>query len=171
MERTDPDTTADELTMLSQYLDYQRATLVQKASGLDQRQLGTRLEPSTLTLAGLLKHAALVEDGWFGEMLLGLEEREPGASIDWDADPDWEFRTAPDENPGYLYDLYTQACERSRAAVAQVGDPDALAVRPRRRTGEPINLRWIMLHMIEETARHDGHADLLRESIDGTTGD
>ena len=171
MERTDPEQSADELTMLSQFVDYHRATLMQKASGLDRDQLGTRLEPSSLTLAGLLKHAALVEDSWFGERLLGLEPREPWASVPWDDDPDWEFRTALDDEPDELLALYADACERSRAAVAQVGDLDAQSVGVSRQTGEPFSMRWILLHMLEETARHNGHADLLRENIDGVTGE
>jgi uncharacterized damage-inducible protein DinB len=170
MERTDPDTTGDELTLLSQFLDYHRATLVQKAGGLDREQLGTRLGPSTLTLAGLVKHMALVEDGWFGRVLLGREYSEPWDSVDWDADPDWEFRTAVDDGPEDLLRLYADACERSRAATAEIGDLDRVAARPSRR-GEPFSLRWIMLHMIEETARHNGHADLIRENIDGATGE
>jgi len=170
MERTDPDITGDELTLLSQFLDYHRATLVQKFSGLDRQQLGTRLGPSTLTLAGLVKHMALVEDSWFGKVLLGREEAEPWAGVDWDVDPDWEFRTAVDDEPADLLALYADAYARSRAAVAEVGDLDHLAVKPSR-SGELFNLRWIMLHMIEETARHNGHADLLRENIDGATGE
>jgi len=170
MERTDPDITGDELTLLSQFLDYHRATLVQKFSGLDRRQLGTRLGPSALTLAGLVKHMALVEDSWFGKVLLGREEAEPWAGVDWDVDPDWEFRTAVDDEPADLLALYADACARSRAAVAEVGDLDHLAAKPSR-SGELFNLRWIMLHMIEETARHNGHADLLRENIDGATGE
>jgi uncharacterized damage-inducible protein DinB len=170
MDRADPDPTGDELTLLCQFLDYHRATLVWKAGGLDRQQLATRLGPSTLSLAGLLKHMALVEDSWFERVLLGREEREPWASVDWDADPDWEFRTAADDEPDDLLALYADACERSRAAVAEVGDLDSLAATPSSRRG-PINLRWIMLHMIEETARHNGHADLLRENIDGVTGE
>ena len=170
MERTDPDTTGDELTLLSQFLDYHRATLVQKVSGLDRRQLGTRLEPSTLTLAGLVKHMALVEDSWFGSVLLGSQDGEPWASVDWEADPDWEFHTAVDDEPEDLLGLYADACDRSRAAVAEAGDLDRVATKPSR-GGESFNLRWIMLHMIEETARHNGHADLLRENIDGVTGE
>ena len=170
MERTDPDTTGDELTLLSQFLDYHRATLVQKVSGLDRQQLGTRLGPSTLTLAGLVKHMTLNEDSWFGKVLLGREEGEPWASVDWDADPDWEFNTAVDDAPEDLVRLYADACARSRAAIAEVGDLDRVAAKPSRR-GDPFTLRWIMLHMIEETARHNGHADLLRENIDGVTGE
>jgi uncharacterized damage-inducible protein DinB len=170
VDRTDPDTTGDELTLLSQFLDYHRATLVRKASGLDGQQLGTRLGASELTLAGLVKHMALVEDSWFGTVLLGREEGEPWASVDWDADPDWEFHTAVDDDPDDLLALYAAACERSRAAIAEVGDLERVAAKPSR-SGESFNLRWIMLHMIEETSRHNGHADLLRENIDGATGE
>jgi uncharacterized damage-inducible protein DinB len=171
MERTDPDPGGDELTLLCQFLDYHRDTLVMKASGLDKQQLATRSGRSTLTLAGLVKHMALVESSWFHEVLLGRETPEPWNGVDWDADPDWEFHTAVDDEPEELLRLYATACERSRAAVAEVGDLDALSAKPSRRTGERFNLRWIMLHMIEETARHNGHADLLRENIDGVTGE
>jgi hypothetical protein len=103
-------------------------------------------------------------------VLLGREYSEPWDSVDWDADPDWEFRTAADDEPLDLLRLYADACERSRAATAEVGDLDQVAARPSR-SGEPFNLRWIILHMIEETARHNGHADLIRENVDGATGE
>jgi uncharacterized damage-inducible protein DinB len=170
MERTDPEFVAGELAMLGQYLDYHRATLVAKASGLDGEGWRGRVGASELTLGGLVKHLALVEDHWFGEMLLGREMPEPWASAPWDDDRDWEFHTAPDEDADYVLGLYAEACARSRAAVALVGDPDARAAG-RSRDGSEISLRWIMLHMLEETARHNGHADLLRESIDGVTGE
>jgi hypothetical protein len=170
MERTDPEFVAGELAMLGQYLDYHRATLVAKASGLDGEGWRGRVGASELTLGGLVKHLALVEDHWFGEVLLGREMPEPWASAPWDDDRDWEFHTAPDEDADYVLGLYAEACARSRAAVALVGDPDALAAG-RSRDGSEISLRWIMLHMLEETARHNGHADLLRESIDGVTGE
>jgi hypothetical protein len=170
MDRRDPETDGGELAQLTQFLDYHRATLVMKTSGLTQAQLATRLPPSTLTLAGLVKHMALVEDNWFQKVLLGREEPEPWASAPFDDDRDWELHSAVDDEPSDLLDLYAAACERSRAAVAEVGDLEAGAVRPGRR-GERFNLRWILLHMIEETARHNGHADLLRESVDGATGE
>jgi hypothetical protein len=91
--------------------------------------------------------------------------------VPWDDDPDWEFRTALDDEPDELLALYADACERSRAAVAQVGDLDAQSVGASRQTGETFSMRWILLHMLEETARHNGHADLLRENIDGVTGE
>ncbi|MBN2624909.1 MAG: DinB family protein [Acidimicrobiales bacterium] len=170
MERTDPDLAGDDLTLLTQFLDYHRATLVQKVGGLTRAQMATRLPTSELTLAGLVKHLALVEDSWFTGRLRGLADPEPWASAPWDDDPDWEFHSAVDDEPADLIALYEQACDRSRAAVATVGDLDALSAR-RSRRGEPFTMRWILLHMIEETARHNGHADLLREAVDGATGE
>jgi uncharacterized damage-inducible protein DinB len=170
MELFEPDDVGDEWTLLTQFLDHHRSILVRKAEGLDQAQMATRLAPSELTLAGLVKHMALVEDSWFQRRLLGEALGEPWASVDWKADPDWDFHSAVDDDPAELLALYQAACERSRAAVAAVGDLDAMTRRPNRR-GEHFNLRWLLLHMIEETARHNGHADLLRESIDGATGD
>ena len=170
MERREPQLIADEPTLLAEFLDYYRATIVLKVQGLTREQLARRIEPSTLTLAGLVKHLALVEESWFRERLLGEELGEPWADVDWDATPDWDFDTAVDDEPEYLVALYETACERSRAAVRQVGDLDAVMITPNRR-GERMTLRWILLHMIEETARHAGHADLLREAVDGTTGD
>jgi hypothetical protein len=170
MDRTDPDVAGDELTQITQYLDYHRDTLVMKVEGLSKDQLGARLPPSELTLAGLVKHMALVEDGWFQEVLLGRSLPEPWASAPFDDDPDWDFHSAVDDDPKELLDLYAAACARSRAAVAEIGDPDAPSLGEHRRLGHP-NMRWILLHMIEETARHNGHADFLRESIDGVTGE
>jgi uncharacterized damage-inducible protein DinB len=170
VERTDPDDSVDELTMLGQYLDYHRATLVAKASGLDDAGWLATVGASELTLAGLVKHVALVEDIWFQETMAGEEPREPWASAPWDDDHDWEFHTAPDDDPAAVLALYAESCERSRATVARLGDPEARAARETRRGRRP-TLRWVMLHMLEETARHNGHADLIRESVDGSTGE
>jgi uncharacterized damage-inducible protein DinB len=171
MVRRDPDAAGDERTQLTQFLDYHRETLLMKVDGLDREQMNTTTAASSLTLAALLKHLAVVEDGWFRVALLG-EARAPWwRHVDEDADPDWDFRTAADDDPSDLIALYEQACARSREAVASVASLDDLAVETSRRTGERFNLRWILLHMIEETARHNGHADLLREAIDGVTGE
>jgi hypothetical protein len=170
VERTDPDDSADELTMLSQYLDYHRATLVNKSSGVDGAGWRATVGASDLTLAGLVMHMAMVEDLWLQQTMAGEEPREPWASAPWDEDRDWEFHTAPDEDPAEVLALYTDACERSRATVARLRDPEARAARATGRGGRP-TLRWVMLHMLEETARHNGHADLIRESVDGSTGE
>jgi uncharacterized damage-inducible protein DinB len=175
MERTDPDYSADDLTMLTQYLDYHRATLAAKIAGLDRAAMGKRLPPSELTLAGLVKHLALVEDSWFSVRLAGRPAAGWYADVVWDDDEDWEFHTAPDDDPDELRALYADACARSRAVVAEVAADrglDAESVETSRRLpGQHFTLRWILLHMIEETARHNGHADLLRENVDGQTGE
>jgi uncharacterized damage-inducible protein DinB len=169
MELMEPELVGDERTLLTQFLDYQRSVMMRKADGLTTEQLARRLEPSEMTLGGLIKHLALVEDNWFQSRLLGRDEPEPWASVDWDADPDWEFHSAKDDEPAELMRLYQVACERSRKAVSDT-DLDTVTLKPNRR-GEHFSLRWVLIHMIEETARHAGHADLLRESIDGVTGD
>ena len=165
----EPPTTGDELATVRGMLDYYRTVLLRKASGLTQAQLAQSLPPSTLTIGGLLKHMALVEDHWFELTWLGNPEREPWASVDWTATPDWDFQSAADDTPEQLAALFEAAVARSRAAIAGVTDLDALARGPNRRG--PINLRWILVHMVEEYARHCGHADLIRESIDGATDD
>ena len=173
-DRTDPPIAAGEVESLLAYLDYHRDTLRGKTEGMTQAQQATRLEPSTLTLGGLLKHMALVEDNWFSVVLLGNEDAEPWRGLDWDADPDWEFRTAADDSPDELRQLLDEAIAAADANIRRVldaGGPDALSVRESRREEGRFSLRWILLHMIEEYARHNGHADLIRESIDGATGE
>jgi hypothetical protein len=170
--RLDPPVQADERAALSAFLDFHRATLLWKVEGLSQEQLATPAVPtSDLTLAGLLKHLALVEDSWFQEVFLGRELPEPWASAPWAEDRDWEFHTAPTDDPADLVELYRSAADRSRHVVATADSLDVLSVRPDKREEKPFSLRWILLHMIEETARHCGHADLLREAIDGQTGE
>ena len=165
---------ADERTMLSAFLDYHRATLAWKASGLTQAELSQTIPSSSLTIGGLVKHMALVEDSWFIEDFLGQPMPEPWASVDWEADRDWELHTAADDTPEELLALYAESCARSRAIVAAAESLDQRAVATARHgpeQGQPFTLRWILLHMIEETARHNGHVDLIRESIDGLTGE
>ena len=139
--------------MLGQYLDYQRETMLSKTDGLTQEQLALKHAPSELTLAGLLYHLALVEEDWMEVRFSGLPDREPWVDVDWDADPDWEFRTACQLKPDDLRRRYRQACERSREAAAEAVGLDQLSVRPLR-NGERFSLRWVLLHLIEETARH-----------------
>jgi uncharacterized damage-inducible protein DinB len=168
--RTDPPATGTEFDQLTSYLDLQRATMLWKCEGLDAEQLAQTHPPSTLTLGGLLNHLALVEDSWFRVRFAGLPGDDVWAGIDWDADPDHEFRTAADVEPDELRRRYEQACARSREVVARAESLDQLSVE-KLRDGGLFDLRWMLLHMIEETARHAGHADLLRESIDGATGE
>ena len=175
IERNDPPLVADEGTTLLAFLDYHRATLRLKTEGLSPDQLAATLAPSTLSLAGLLKHLALVESSWFQERLAGGSLMAPFDTAPWEEDQDWEFHTAAGDDPEQLRDLFETSVAASddaiRAALAD-GGLDTLSVVPSRREGEGhYSLRWILLHMIEEYARHNGHADLIRESIDGVIGE
>ena len=169
--RTDPPDSGSERDLLTAYLDYQRDTILLKTEGLTTEQLARPILSSSLTLAGLLNHLALVEDTWFRVRFAGLPDHQLWAGHDWDSDPDYEFRTAVDLAHGELRARYADACARSREVVAAAASLDALSVGTSSRTGNRWDLRWILLHLIEETARHAGHADLLREAVDGVTGD
>jgi uncharacterized damage-inducible protein DinB len=125
-------------------------------------------------LGGLLKHVALNEAHWFGRVLHGRPMGKPWDSVDWDADPDWELHSARDDRPEELRRIMDDAVAQARRDIndaLRLGGLDQLAVTASRREGAQFTLRWIMLHMIEEYARHNGHADLIRESIDGATGE
>jgi hypothetical protein len=167
--RESPPLSGREDETLLAYLDWQRATFAWKTGGLAAAGLAKALPPSTLTLGGLVKHAALNEDWWFSYRFAGLEQQEPWRSVDFDADPEWEFRTAADDSPEELRLIWEENVTRSRAAVAGKA-MDATSVRPTRR-GDLFSLRWVVLHMIEEYARHLGHADFLRENVDGLVGE
>jgi uncharacterized damage-inducible protein DinB len=173
MARTNPDQAADELTSITQFLDFHRATFVDKVTGLSSEQLAAHpIESSAMTIGGMIKHLAVVEESWFQKEFLGGELGEPWASAPWDDDIDWEWHSAADDTPEELLRLYDEACRGSRAAVDSVGgNLDTPSIRPDDWTGEPFSLRWLLLHMIEETARHNGHVDLMREAIDGVTGE
>ena len=163
----DPPFAVDERETLVAFLDFYRAVLLRKAAGLTRAQLAVSIPPSDMTIGGLVKHMALVENSWFVCNWQGADRGEPWTSVDWDTDPDWDFHSAADDEPEQLLALYTTAIERSRAAIADSHDLSATAES----RGRVISLRWILVHMIEEYARHCGHADLLRQSIDGATGD
>ena len=169
-DRIKPPSHGPELVQLRAWLDFHRATLRGKCDGLGQAQLAQTLAPSTLSLGGLLKHMALVEDNWFSIVLLGNEDAEPWRGVDWDSDPDWEFRTAADDTPEELRRLFDESVAASNRILDEVGDDLDREAAQRSRQDTPFDVRWILLHMIEEYARHNGHADLIRESIDGVTG-
>jgi uncharacterized damage-inducible protein DinB len=171
--RPEPPLAADEAATLLGFLDYQRATLAWKCAGLDGRALRVTVAASSVTLGGLLKHMAYVESNWFSEALYGRTRQPPWDTVDWKADRDWEWHSAAEDTPGQLLALWHDAVDNSRQLLAQAladGGLDQLA----RRTwpdGRAPSLRWILVHMIEEYARHNGHADLLREAVDGSTGE
>jgi Protein of unknown function (DUF664) len=164
----------DEIQTLLGVLDRNRRTFAWKCFGLDAAGMNTRLAPSTMTLGGLVKHVALVEDDMFSNRLFGRDPGAPWNAVDWDADPDWEWRTAADDSPQFLRDLFDESVDASNRIIREALDADGLdrlSVKESRRENGHFSLRWIILHMIEEYAQHNGHADLLRESIDGRTGE
>jgi hypothetical protein len=173
MPLTGPPVAGSETDTLVGALERNRRTFAWKCGGLDSAALNKQHPPSTVTLGGLLKHLALVEDEYFTHRLLGKEYGAPWDAVDWDADPDWEWHSAADDSPEELMGLWEASVERSRAAVAEVlasGDVDQLA-NWQGRNGDSPSLRYILVDLIEEYARHTGHADLLREDVDGATGE
>ena len=171
--RPEPPLAADEAGTLLGFLDFQRATLEWKCAGLDAAGLGATTAASSMTLGGLLKHMAYVESEWFSRSLHGRDREAPFDTVDWKADPDWEWHSAAEDTPDQLRTLWQDAVDRSRARVAEAlagGGLDQLARRAWPDGSAP-SLRWILCHMIEEYARHNGHADLLREAVDGQTGE
>jgi uncharacterized damage-inducible protein DinB len=170
--RTDPPLIGTEAEILLGFLDYHRDTLRLKTEGLDRAQLAQTLGPSTMTLGGLLKHLALVEDSWFTRVHGRGALPEPWASVDWKADPDWEWHSAADDSPEELRRQYDESVARSRAAVGESPDLEVRSPRPSKDDPDrEFSLRWIVVHMVEEYARHNGHADLIRESVDGQVGE
>ncbi len=171
--RPEPPPAGDEVATLLGFLDYQRATLAWKCAGLDATGLRARVGVSSMTLGGLLKHLAYVEEAWFSQSLHGRDRRPPWDTVDWKADPDWEWHSAAEDSPEQLRALWEDAVAHSRTLVEEAladGGPGRLAVRSWP-DGRAPSLRWILCHLIEEYARHNGHADLLRESVDGLTGE
>ena len=169
-DRVDPPPAADETTTLLGFLDYHRATLRRKVTGLDAAQLQATLPPSTMTLGGMLKHLAFVEHWWTRCVFEGREYGEPWASVDWDADWDWDWHSAAGADLEELLALWDRETAAADEVVRRVPDLGQLSQRTGR-AGVPFSLRWVLVHLVEEYARHNGHADLLRESIDGTVGE
>ena len=172
--RVDPPLHGDEVTLLRTFLTYHRDTMRWKCSGLTQQELAQQLPPSDMSLGGLMKHLALVESQWFDHYFRGLGHAPPFDTMDWDAEPDWEFDSARHDSPEELRVLFDEAVLRSDAVVDDAlarGGLEEESVRTSPHTGETFSLRWILVHLIEEYARHNGHADLIRQSIDGQTGE
>jgi uncharacterized damage-inducible protein DinB len=171
--RPEPPLAADEVATLLGFLDYHRATLAWKCDGLDAAGLRATVGASSMTLGGMLKHLAYVEDSWFSQQLHGRDRQPPWDTVDWGSDEDWDWHSATDDTPEQLHILWQDAVARSRDLVAQALADGGLD-QPAKRgwsDGSTPTLRWIVMHMIEEYARHNGHADLLRESVDGQTGE
>ncbi|WP_406454234.1 DinB family protein [Streptomyces sp. NBC_00876] len=166
MTRTDSPPAWDERTQLTTFLDYTRATALAKCEGLSQEDAAKAPLPGSplMTLAGVVNHLRWVEYFWFEVSFLGGEDEGPWT----DEDPDREMRIAVDMPIADVLSEYEEQCARYRELVA-AHDLDTPAKRPHRGGRHP-DLRWILLHLIEETARHNGHIDIIREIVDGTTG-
>lgn len=160
--RSQPTESGNERDTLTQVLDFLRATVVMKATGVSDEQAESRSVPaSDLTIAGLVKHLTGVERFWFSIDFAAHDLEEPWTQDD----PHGNFRIGPAETIDGLIASYVDECERSRGAIAGASLSDTA-----RAEGMDFNLRYALTHMVEETARHCGHLDLLREQIDGTTG-
>ena len=167
MERTDMPQSWDERTMLATFLDYVRATVHAKCEGVSQEHASAAPLPGSplMTIGGLVSHVRWVEYSWIQVRLLGEEDHGPWT----DDDPDRDLRIGAEIPLARLLAEYEEQCARHRELVASL-DLDTVAKKPTR-SGTYVTLRWIVHHLIEETARHNGHLDILREMADGVTGD
>jgi uncharacterized damage-inducible protein DinB len=163
--RLDPPFVGDERAILDGFLDYHRETLLWKCDGLNEEQLKRHAIPSSnLTLLGLVRHMAEVERGWFTKFT--------GTDATWlfctEDDPDGDFDNVATADIEHDFMVYRTEIDTYRSELGRVGLDDTF-LHARRKV--PFSLRWVYAHMIEEYARHNGHADLLREAIDGMTGE
>lgn len=169
-----PPVAGDEVATLLGSLERQRATFAWKVGGLDREALSVTVGASAITLGGLVKHLAFTEVLHFCTRVSGQRPGDPWEDVDWDAEPEWPWTSAAQDDPATLYALWQGAVVRARASLAgaladggldrrAVWSPDEAAVRP--------NLRRVLADMIEEYARHTGHADLIREVVDGVVGE
>lgn len=167
--RVEPLRTAGERETLEGFLDYYRETVLWKVSGMSEEELRRVIVPSGWSPLGMVKHLAYVERNWFRTRLAG----EPDLPVPWtDEDPDADFRVGPDETTDQILTFYRDECDRSRSIASSASLEDLVAEWPADRPPEKRpTLRWVYVHMIEETARHAGHLDVVRELIDGATGD
>jgi Protein of unknown function (DUF664) len=169
----EPPLAGTEVEHLIGALDRLRTTFRWKADDLDAAGLRTRVGASTLTLGGLLKHLASVEDYTFTAKLGGKPIGAPWDATGWDGSNDWEFDSAANDTPERLYELWDGSVERSRARLDEAladGGLDQL-VHVSWPDGRHASLRRLLCDLIEEYGRHTGHADLLREAVDGLVGE
>ena len=169
----EPPAAGTEVETLIGSLERQRRTFAWKCGGLDAAGLRATTAATTMTLGGLLKHLALVEADYFTFKLLGADPGPPLNTVDWESEPDWEWRTAGEDSPEQLYALWEKSVARARSNLARAladGDPGQRAnfTWP---DGRSPSIRRLLVDMIEEYARHTGHADLLREAVDGLVGE
>jgi uncharacterized damage-inducible protein DinB len=158
------DLNTPELETLGRYLDAYRRVVPWKLEGVDNEAARRAAVPSGTSLAGLLRHLAFVERYWFQRVIAGRDVPIPWLDREGDADDQW--RVGPDEDPADVVALYEREVAESRRIQAGLTDPENTVEVE----GEPVSVRRILIHMVEEVARHAGHADILREQIDGATG-
>jgi hypothetical protein len=171
VKRVDPQQVADERTALREWLEYHRATLLMKIDGLTDAQARARsIASSNLSLLGLLRHMVVVERYWFTWVIGGVQAAP--IYITWE-DENLDFNFDDAATLAEALNSFNAELVTSRGFEAACESLDSLAARSEVRDGADFqpDLRWVMVHMIEEYARHNGHADLLREAIDGVTGD
>ncbi|WP_285505308.1 DUF664 domain-containing protein [Actinokineospora sp. NBRC 105648] len=169
----EPPFAGTEIEHLVGALDRLRTTFRWKADDLDAAGLSVRVGASALTLGALLKHLAFVEDYMFTVKMRGGSPGEPWASVDWDAHPEWPFTSAADDTPEQLYALWDAAVHRSHVRLTTAladGGLDQL-VHVSGPDGRHASLRRLVCDLVEEYGRHTGHADLLREAVDGRVGE
>lgn len=160
-----PDLDADEATTLRQFLDLYRRQAITRFGRLSDEQAHIKTLPATnLTPAGVVKHLAHMEDHWFIARIGGGELPEPWASAPLESQPDWDFESAANDTVQDIVELYRAACSRSREVISRLPSLDTTATRPSFGKG-PVSLRWVMVHMLEETACHVGHLDLLTDPL------
>lgn len=168
-----PSAVPSEADSLQTVLERNRRTFAWKTSGLDEKGLRATTAASSMTLGGLVKHVALVEADWLAVKLAGQDYGSPWDVVDFDDDPDWEWRTGALDAPDDVYAVWRHAVDRSRTLVAEVIkerglDGPASFTWPNGRTP---TVRAMLLDMVEEYARHTGHADILREVVDSRVGE
>ena len=159
---------ADEKTMLLGMLAFQRDTLRWKCSGLTAEQLALEHAPSVLSLGGLLKHLAVVEFSWVHMTFAGGDDSPAWSTQRQEGQDGWSLRTTAGESPQMLFDRLAEAQRLTERIVGEV--PSLEALSQEMPYGEPCSLRWVLLHLVQEYGRHLGHADLIREAVDGTVG-
>lgn len=169
----EPPIAGSEVDTLLGSLERQRRTFAWKCGGLDAAGLNAKVGSSAITIGGLLKHLALIESDYFALRLHGRDLGPPWNAVDWNANPGWEWRSAADDTPAELYALWESAVARSLSLASEALAEGGLD-RPSSFTlpdGRAPSLRRLLIDLIEEYARHVGHADLIRESIDGLVGE
>jgi uncharacterized damage-inducible protein DinB len=155
--------TGDEKTSLQVALDRHRDVVRWKVEGLDDEQLRRSMTPSGTSLLGLVKHLAAVEYGWFCDTF-----GRPTEPLPFDEnDPEADLRIEPHETTADILAFYNRACAAADQVIAELSIEDTGTAW----FGDPVSLRWVLIHMVEETARHAGHMDIVRELLDGATGD